>query len=401
MEEGRRSYRWIVVALLLVNIFAFFLSINSIPPLFKEIGKEISISKTDMGLIIGVTFIAALFFSFIGGGISDRIGSKWAIGGSVIIVALFGTLRSITGSSYGLVVCMFLMGIGSAIILPNVPKVLGTWFESKQLATANGICLIGMPLGGAVGMGISAGILSPALGGWRNVMIALGGVTFITGILWMVLFKDIKVHRADEIEKKSIRDNFKKVLRIKDIWWASVYSGFNMAGVLAVVSLLPHSLSERGITEARSGALVAIMLSLSTIFKVVGGIISDRLGRRKPVLVICAIVQGASTFAFGIFTGIPLIVALIFSGISMGMIPPVLLAIPVEIKEVGSALAATAAGLIFMIGNIGGFLGPIVSGKIMDVTGSDGLGFLFMGFILILGSLFILPVRETGQGKKQ
>jgi MFS family permease len=54
-----------------------------------------------------------------------------------------------------------------------------------------------------------------------------------------------------------------------------------------------------------------------------------------------------------------------------------------------------------MIGNIGGFIGPIISGKIMDITGVQWPGFLFMGAALIIEAFFIFPVRETGQGRKK
>ncbi len=52
-----------------------------------------------------------------------------------------------------------------------------------------------------------------------------------------------------------------------------------------------------------------------------------------------------------------------------------------------------------MIGNAGGFAGPVVSGKIMDYTGSNISGFMLMAALLIIAAGFIFPMRETG-GKK-
>ena len=65
-------------------------------------------------------------------------------------------------------------------------------------------------------------------------------------------------------------------------------------------------------------------------------------------------------------------------------------------KQIGPALSATAMGLIFMIGNTGGFLGPIVAGKLMDLTTAHWPGFLFMGLAGIIAAFCIFPVRETG-----
>jgi cyanate permease len=260
--------------------------------------------------------------------------------------------------------------------------------------------MVGMGLAGAVGMGTAAGVLSPALGGWRNVMVALGCFTLVIGILWISLYKDVNIKTHEEQEKQNIRENFKKVFGVKDIWWAAVFYGLNMVGMMSVITLLPATLIEQGITESIAGALVGIMLGVATAFKIVGGIVSDRVGRRKPFLIISAIVQGICFIVLPAISGIPLITALIIAGAAIGTIVPVFLVLPVEIAEIGTALAATAGGLIFMIGNIGGFLGPIIAGKVMDLTGANWPGFIFMGTSLIIAGFCIFPIRETGQRKK-
>jgi len=397
MGEKGKAFRWIVVLLMFFNIFVVYLSINCIPPLFREISNDISLTKFDMGLIMGVPFIAAILFSLIGGGISDRIGSKWALGSAIMLVAVFGILRSFSGSTYALSIHMFFIGAGMAILGPNIPKVIGTYFSSKQFATVNALCIIGMPLGGAVGMGISAGILSPALGGWRGVMVGLGLVAMVSGLLWMVFFKDSAIASIEKKEEQSMAENFKKVFRVKDIWWLGLYGFLAMAGTMALIALLANILSERGLTAARAGALVSIMLGVSTVFKIVGGVLSDRVGSRKPFLIIGALVQGICTIAFAAFSGMPLVVVLIICGIGMGVIPPIFFVIPLELKEIGPPLAATATGLIFMLSNAGGFFGPIISGKIMDLTGTHWPGFLFMGALLIIAAFCIFPMRETGR----
>jgi MFS family permease len=74
--------------------------------------------------------------------------------------------------------------------------------------------------------------------------------------------------------------------------------------------------------------------------------------------------------------------------------------IPVELEEVGHAFAATAVGIIFMIGNTGGFIGPIIAGKIMDISGNNWSGFLLMALALIIAAAVIAPLTETGRKKK-
>jgi cyanate permease len=400
MEEHKSNFRWLVLGLLFLNIFFVFLATACMPPLFKEIGEDFPLTRAQMGLIMGVLTLPSLFFSPIGGGITDRIGSRWAFGTTVLIIAIGGAFRGTVGNAYGLTVCMLLMGVGTATLAPNISKSLGMWFPSNEFAMANGICLVAMPLASTVGMGTAAGILSPALGGWRNVMIIVGILTLITSLLWFVLFRDRELLGTAEKKKQSFVGNFKKVFKVKDVWWLSIFYGFRFIGSSSLMALLPHSLSERGMSGATAGAFVAIMMGANSIFKVLGGTASDKTGRRKPFLFIASIILGVCVFAFATFKGVPLIIALIIGGAAMGCVSPIFMATVVEIKEIGPALAGTTLGLVFMIGNVFGFIGPVVSGKLMDITGAQWPGFVFMGLAYLVASFCILPVRETGQRKK-
>jgi cyanate permease len=401
IDEQKYSFRWLVLVLLFLNIFVVFLSVNCIPPLFKEIGEEIPLTKSQMGMAMGVLTLASLFFALIGGGMSDKVGSRWAMGFAILIISIGGVLRATAGSAYSLSIWMFLMGVGVAIFGPNMPKALGMWFPHKELALANGICIFGMGLAGAVGMGTAAGILSPVLGGWRNVLVALGILTFITGLLWMVLFRDRVINVNPEKKKQSMMDNFKSVFKVKSVWWLSAFYGLNMVGLMSIITLLPHSLSERGMSNAKAGGFVAIMMGMTCLSNILGGLLSDWAGKRKPFIFLPSIIMGACIFSYTTFLGIPLIITLIIGGVAIGTIAPIFMTIPVEIKEIGPALAATAMGLVFMIGNTCGFIGPIVSGKLMDLSGAQWPGFLFMGITLIMSAFCILPVKETGQKKKE
>lgn len=398
MEEQKSTFRWLVLIILFLNLFCATVGMNCIPPLFKEILEQIPLTKAQMGSVMGVLTLASLFFAPLGGGVSDRIGCRWALGISVLVVAIAGAFRFYVGSATGLMTCMFLMGAGMAAMGPNMPKALGTWFSQKELALANGLCISGMGIGGAVAMGTAASLMSPAFGGWRNTMMVIGGMVLAMGILWMLLYRDRKIERTSEKKQQNMLENFKKVFRVKDLWLIAGFYGFNMIGLMAAITFLPISLEERGME--RAGELVAIMMGTTVVFNIMGGILSDRVGKRKPFLLISTIIMGLSFLGFAAFTGVPLIIALVIAGAAMGTIAPVLMTIPVEHEEIGTGLAATAVGLIFMIGNTGGFLGPIVSGKLMDLTGSHWAGFIFMAAVLIVAAGFVIPLQETGRKKK-
>lgn len=395
MENQKSPFRWIVLALLFLNLLIAMIAVNCIPPLFTEISQQVPLTKAQLGLIMGIATLASLFFAPVGGALSDKIGCRWALGISAVVMAAGGAARALPSTATGLIACTFMLGAGASLFSPNLPKALSMWFPSAELGKANGICFSSMGIGVALAMGISARVLSPACGGWRGMMIVLGIVTLALGIIWIAVFRDQKGSGGQESHKHDIAANFKTIFKIKGIWLVSLFYGLNMVGLMGVVSFLPLIFEERGLP--RPGELVAVMMGTSVFFNIIGGMLSDKAGLRRPFLIVCAVVFGLCVPAFGMLSGIPLIITLIIGGIAMGTIAPVLMAIPIEIKQVGTALAGTAIGVMFMIGNTGGFIGPVVTGKLMDLTGSFWPGFIFLTVALILAAACILPLEETGR----
>lgn len=398
MEGPRQGFRWAVLILLFFSLFAATLAMQCMPPLFSEITEDIPLSKSQMGTVMGVLTLASLFFAPVGGALCDRLGSRWALGLSAVIVALGGAMRYFAGSVTGLIICMFIIGAGISMYPANLPKALGSWFERKDLAKVNGICLAGMGIGGALAMATARSILSPALGGWRGTVVVLGGLVLAVAVLWMVIYRDRDSGGTVSGHKQNVFENFKKVLKVRDIWLLALYYGLNMVSLLAVITLLPLTLEERGIEK--SGEFVGIMMGATVIFNILGGVLSDRTGRRKPFLMLCALIFGISALGFITLTGAPLLAALVVAGAAMGTIAPVLMSVPVEMEGIGTALAGTAVGFIFMLGNTGGFVGPVVAGKLMDQSGSALPGFLFIAGSLLAAAVFILPLKETGRKRK-
>jgi nitrate/nitrite transporter NarK len=72
-------------------------------------------------------------------------------------------------------------------------------------------------------------------------------------------------------------------------------------------------------------------------------------------------------------------------------------AIPAELDGIGPELTGAAVGLIFAVGEVGGFLGPVLLGSLRDLTGSfvPGLAVLAGGALLVIGAgMAMRDVRE-------
>ena len=91
---------------------------------------------------------------------------------------------------------------------------------------------------------------------------------------------------------------------------------------------------------------------------------------------------------------------LIVAGFGGGAIAPLLFTVPIELASVGPTRAGAAMGLLMLVGQIGGFLLPVVSGMTLGSGGFAAMMVLLA--VLHLALLFpALTLRETGAGTSQ
>jgi sugar phosphate permease len=101
-----------------------------------------------------------------------------------LLAGLFGILRGISNGFVALAAGMFLIGMVTPLVPLNTLKVCGQWFSRRQWGLASGVLSMGMALGFLLGSLFSATVLSPWLGGWRNVLYFYSGIALLLSIPW-------------------------------------------------------------------------------------------------------------------------------------------------------------------------------------------------------------------------
>ena len=229
------------------------------------------------------------------------------------------------------------------------------------------------------------------------MMIAIGVLSAISAIAWALVFRDPVAEVSEggtetgASQEESGFATFRKVLRVGNIWWLSIYYAFCIGALLSILSLLPRVLGDRGLDNP--GMLAALLTGTLVVSSILGGMLSDRFGR-KPVLVVSIIVFAFSIPTLLIFSGPLLMICLVIAGAAAGPFLPVSTAMPVEMPGIGPLFAGTALGILFMIGNTGGFIGPLITGWLMDTTGSAWSGFMFVALLLLIAPLFLIKLRN-------
>ena len=183
---ARSGYRWWILSLgTLTNALVVALQSMCLPVLFKEISVDLDLTLVQIGLVWGISALPGMFSTLVGGALGDRFGPRHVLVLSCLATGLAGGLRGTAFDFNSLLLTMVLFGMIAPIVGNNVFKIVGGWMPQKQMGFASGVLSMGMALGFLVGAMLSATVLSPLLGNWRNVLFLYGGIAMILSVPWI------------------------------------------------------------------------------------------------------------------------------------------------------------------------------------------------------------------------
>jgi cyanate permease len=145
---------------------------------------------------------------------------------------------------------------------------------------------------------------------------------------------------------------------------------------------LPTILETRDMTPALAATLTSLFILIRIIGIIGIPVLSDRFETRRLPVIFCGFAGTVGMLGLIVARSIPtLLFSLLLVGtFVIGGLSPLIRAIPIEMDGLGPRFTAVANGLIFTIGEIGGFTGPFLIGFLYDLTGS---------FVPALGALAV------------
>jgi len=391
------NYRWYILALSAATAtFVVSIPFSCMPVLFKEISDDLGLSLVQIGTVWGISSLAGVFVSLIAGLLGDRFGVRLILSVSCILVGITGALRGLSSDFLTLSVTVFANGLVRTIIPIVITKMIGIWFRGQNFAMANGIAAMGMGLGLMLGPMISATILSPILGGWRNVLLLYGGLSVAVGILWTLFGREPHqvVATIGHPGAATILQALSRIIRIKTLWLIGLTIMFRSACIMGMTGYLPLYLRERGLTAAGADSALASFYAASTIFVIPLSSISDRLGSRKAIIFVSLIVTIVCVGLLPLAQGITVWILMILSGIFFDGFMAIITAMLLETDGVGPEYSGTALGLVFTIGQIGGVVSPPIGNSLVSVN--PGLPFIFWAATCVLALVALAFSKETG-----
>ena len=365
------TYRLYLLALCaLTHTFAAAMPFSCMPVLFAEMSEDLGLSLVQVGTVWGMVSLAGVFVALIGGLLGDRFGVKLVLSLACLLVGIAGALRGLSVDFFSLAATVFLCGLMRWIIPTNVHKTVGIWFRGQNLGAANGVVSMGMGIGLMLGPMVSATLLSPLLGGWRNVLFLYGGVSILIGILWLATGREPR--QVDSVTTSSdivpMHQALPRLIRIKDLWLLGFTLLCRVGCVIGLVGYLPLYLRGQGWPPASADGTLVSFYAASTIAVMPLSFLSDRLGSRKVILFAALMTAVVSLILLPLTGGILIWTLVILMGIFMDGFMAIILTMVQETSGVGARYSGTALGLVFTISQLGGAVSPPLGNSLASVS---------------------------------
>ena len=376
--------------------FGFGLLSLAMAPLVDPISRDLGLSYTTMGAILGAWPLVYIVAAAPCGAFVDRVGLKWSLFLAALIITASGGLRVVAVDAVSMFVAVGLFGIGGPLVSIGAPKAIAQWFEGAERGFAMGVYITGPFLGHILALALTNSVLMPFLdGNWREVLLIYSGFILATGIVWFLLGSH-PINRV--VERAGLRREtiggqmavFAALLRQRSI---QVILAMSIGAFFlhhAIANWLPEMLRTGGMAPDEAG----IWSALPTAVGIVGALLIPRLAtppRRFAILIALALCTGAGALLL-LATGVPaLVVALALQGIGRGTLIAVLILVLMETRGVDPRNTGAAVGLFFSAAEIGGVLGPLVIGAMSDVTGGFDAGLWLLGAVSValVGLLYL------------
>jgi len=389
----RRS--WQMLAGVWAVYFAFGALIGATAALVPAIRDDLGLTRGEMGLALGTWQLVYLAAAVPAGKVIDRAGLRVSLFIAASVIAISAIVRSVAWNLPTLLIGVAIFGVGGPLISVGAPKLVAQRFTDLSRRRAVGVYGTGPAFGSAAALAGTNSVLLPLVGdSWRAAMLVVAAISFAAGGLWVLAFRDGRAADPGEVEARLPYRRLLEFPIVRVILFLAIGSFFYGH---ALSNWLVDMLETSGWTTQQAG----YWASVPTLLGVVATLILPQFateGRRAPLLTAMLAMAGVSVLFITASSASVLAPALVASGTARSMIMPICMLVLMDDPRIGARNMAAAGGLFFTAGEVGGVLGPIVTGFLADSTGGFATSIWTLAAVMMILAAMTMTRLSTALG---
>ncbi|MDB5780240.1 MFS transporter [Caballeronia mineralivorans] len=417
--QARSRVRWIVAGMMWAAIAVNYIDRTVLSAAAPRIQSDFHLSAVQMGVVMSAFFWSYALLQLPAGMLADRFGQKKILGLAVLWWSLATAVTGFATGFKSLVALRVMLGIGEAGAYPSNAGIASRWFPRNERATVAGIFDSGSKLGGAVALPLIAVML--AAFDWKVTFAITGALGIVWCLVWQFMFRDSPSEhpRVNAAELAHIRDGlapnaaedkrntvpWRKLFAHRNIWAMCIgFFMINYNSYFFITWLPTYLVKERGMGLMEMGVMASLPLLISMFTEVLAGWASDRVyssGRlsltatRKLFLIVGLAMASSIGLAAFAQSAVMAVVLLCIAKSGMTVAASQVWALPADVAP--KNMVSMVAGVQNSVSNMGGVVGPIVTGAIVGATGSFVAALVFSSALIVLAIinyLFLLGKVE-------
>lgn len=418
-QRGPRSkVRWLVAGLMWAAIAINYIDRTVLSAAAPHIQKEFHLSAVEMGIVMSAFFWSYALLQLPAGILADRFGQKKVLGFAVLWWSLATAVTGLATGFKSLVGLRVALGVGEAGAYPSNAGITSRWFPKQERATVAAIFDSGSKLGSAIALPLIAWLLMTF--DWKITFTVAGSLGLVWCVVWALVFRDspaahegVNAAELAHIQKglppargaDAPTMPWTKLLTHRNVWAMCIgFFMINYNSYFFITWLPTYLVKERGMGLMEMGFMASLPLFVSMFVEVFAGWASDRVyasgklsltATRKLFLVIGLVMASSIGLAAFAQSAVVAVILLCIAKSGTTVAASQVWALPADVAP-GNTVSMVA-GLQNSVSNMGGVVGPIITGAIVSATGSFIPALVFSAALIglaILNYLFLLGKVE-------
>jgi sugar phosphate permease len=410
----RHTARRLLPFLFVLYIIAFLDRMN-VGAAALQMPADLGFQDRAIGLGAGIFFLGYVLLEIPGALIAERHSARRWIARIMVSWGILTILMAFIHNVREFYIVRFLVGAAEAGFFPAVVVYLTHWFQAGDRAKAVAVFYAAMPLSYVIGSplaGVLLGLSWLGLRGWRWLFILEGIPAIVLGLVALFYLTDwprqanwlpsderewiIAQLEKEKRAKQAVRSySIWQALRNRDVILLTACYFFALTGNYGIAFWLPTMLKRlSGQSDLKVTLLASLPYLAGFLTQQWNGWHSDRTRERRWHAAIPVFLSGLGLF-FAISSGSHVALSIIFFtmvGAAYYAFHPAFWSVPTEFLS--ESAAAASIGLINSIGNLGGFLGPMIMGYLVSRTHSFTAGLWYLVGSFFISTILMLAVRR-------